>query len=375
MQYSYHYPALEEILSLYKKEQLKNVYILGCQHILEPQAKMIELIHEYSVPKENIFMFGKIYSTSNEVLKNLSLEGFNISQPEFNSNISFDLQHSENSRKEFIRFLSLIKNPSKIVILDDGGELLKVVNDKFNLIPEGVPVLGVEQTSSGFRKLEKSKINFPIFNVARSNVKLIKESPLIAELGCQRVIDVFEKYNIENPRVLVVGLGPIGANMLSILSSKGYFVLGYDIAHHDAEDIVNLIKNNDINTVIGAVGANIVDSNKIEEIKDIIKHNVYLISMSSADREFPAVYVREKANSFSGVHSDVIWENIILVNNGFPITFKGNVYESTPKEIEKTIGLLLGSTLESVFSSEGLSNGFIDVPKYIIDIIEKYESN
>lgn len=97
--------------------------------------------------------------------------------------------------------------------------------------------------------------------------------------------------------------------------------------------------------------------------------------MSSADREFPAVYVREKANSFSGVHSDVIWENIILVNNGFPITFKGNVYESTPKEIEKTIGLLLGSTLESVFSSEALSNGFIDVPKYVIDIIEKYESN
>ena len=107
-----------------------------------------------------------------------------------------------------------------------------------------------------------------------------------------------------------------------------------------------------------------------------MNHKLLLVSMSSADREFPAVYVRKNAggkNAHVGVHQDVIWDNLVLINNGFPITFKGKRYESTPKEIEKTIGLLYGSTLEAITALVPAHKGFVDIPTNITAILEANE--
>jgi hypothetical protein len=227
-----------------------------------------------------------------------------------------------------LRLSSIIKTGNRHSILI--GELLKIVNDEFSSISKNISVVGIEQTSSGFRKLEKSQVHFPIFNVARSAVKLIKESPLIAQLGCERMVDVFNQYSINEPRILVVGLGPMGSNTLSIFKEKGYFSLGYDIAHHDKSELVHLIRDNTINVVVGVTGSNILDEKQLQEIKDLLGHQLYLISMSSADREFPTTYIRSHGIASSEIHGDVVWDNLILINNGFPITFKGNRYESTP---------------------------------------------
>lgn len=371
----YNYPLLKEISNIYEsdKDLAKDTYILACQHLLQPQARMFELLVDFGIPKENIYIFGKVYSTSKEVLKELIDAGFIVDQDIFNQTTSFDVVHKENCEKQFISFLSKIPSLAKIIILDDGGQLLSVANDMFESIPVGTEVVGVEQTSSGFRKLERSLLHFPIFNVARSSIKLIKESPLIADLGCRRIIEVFDHYKIKEPRVLVVGLGPLGSGVISILDSKGYFTLGYDVAHHGASEIVDLIKKNDINVIIGVTGSIILDQQKLEQINNALNYNLYLISMSSSDREFPAVFIRKNSSIPLGVHSDGLWDNLVLINNGFPITFKGNRYESTPQEIERTIGLLYGSVLEAAKNDLNKDGGFIDVPQKIIGILEKHE--
>lgn len=375
MKSSYQYPLLEKISELYEPNEgtFDDVYILACQHILEPQAKMFELISDFSIPKENIFIFGKIYSTSNEVLNELLRNNFKVSKPIFDSARSFDIEHRENCENEFGKFLSAIQDPSKIIILDDGGELLKVVNDRFDSLPSGAVVIGIEQTSSGFRKLENVELHFPVFNVARSAVKLIKESPLIADLGCRRIADVINQYSVLEPRVLVVGLGPMGSNTLSILNAKGYFTLGYDIAHHDKTELIDLVKNNKINVIVGVTGTNILSEKQLQEIKDILDHNLYLISMSSADREFPTTQIRQNGVIPKEIHGDVRWDNLILINNGFPITFKGNRYESTPIEIEKTIGLLMGSVFYGIVNNFNNLSGIIDVPVELESMINKQE--
>lgn len=375
MEKPYNYLLLGEISRHFepKKTSFENVYILACQHILEPQAKMFELLVDFGIPKQNIYIFGKIYSTSKEVLKELSDKGFSAVQPSFNQSISFDLEHSENCKNRLDFFLSKINAQAKIIILDDGGELLKVVNDRFDSISKDVSLVGIEQTSSGFRKLEKSQVHFPIFNVARSAVKLVKESPLIAQLGCERMISAFNQYSISEPRILVVGLGPLGSSTLSVFKEKGYFVLGYDVAHHDKSELVHLIRDNNINVLVGVTGSNILDEKQLQEIKDILDYKLYLISMSSADREFPAIYIRNHGIASSEIHGDVIWDNLVLINNGFPITFKGNRYESTPEEIERTIGLLYGSTLEALTNNETGELGFIDVPNSVTGILDKHE--
>jgi hypothetical protein len=95
--------------------------------------------------------------------------------------------------------------------------------------------------------------------------------------------------------------------------------------------------------------------------------------MSSADREFPTTYIRQHGIVPKEIHGDIMWENLFLINNGFPITFKGLRYESTPAEIERTICLLYASTLEAVSGSSGIKNGFVDVPAAVTKISESHE--
>ncbi len=371
MKSTYNYPILKIVVDLYEKKNkndLKNIHIIACQHLLEPQAKMFELLVDFGIPKSNIQIFGKIYSTSIEVVKQLTDKGFIVSSPVFFSEKSFDIQHTQNCKDEFQRFISDLKSDcSKIIILDDGGELLKTVQENFDKIPNSIKVIGVEQTSSGFRKLENDKLKFPIFNVARSDKKLVQESPFICSLGCQRVFEVFEKYEIKNPRILIVGLGPIGSNMFSILQTQGYFTIGHDINSSENQDLIELIKKNNVNIIIGATGSNILNESQINSLNEKLNDSIYLISMSSSDREFPASYIR-KNHIIKSAHDDITFNSIILINNGFPITFKGNSYESPPQEIELTIALLLGSILESS-TSEYKENIFLDVPEEINSLL------
>ena len=90
--------------------------------------------------------------------------------------------------------------------------------------------------------------------------------------------------------------------------------------------------------------------------------------MSSSDREFPSAFLRQESPQDALTHSDAQWKNIVLVNNGFPITFKGKRYESTPLEIERTIALLYGSALYASLNTVG-ENGFVEVPKIVTDAI------
>ena len=150
--------------------------------------------------------------------------------------------------------------------------------------------------------------------------------------------------------------------MLSILNTKNYFTVGYDIAHHDISSIDSLIMNNSINIIVGATGSNIITRSDIKSMNGLLKHNLYLISMSSSDREFPTIYIRENGTKSSEIHDDIIWDSIVLVNNGFPITFKGNMFESLPEDIERTIGLLYGSVLQAI-SSNVQGVGFIETPE------------
>lgn len=369
----YNYPLLKSISDLFRLEthrRCESVYICACQHILEPQKIMFEFISIFGVPKDNIHILGKIYSTNREVLKELGDEGFIITQPDFHRNISFDEQHKINCHNFFSNFIGRVPAGSRVIVIDDGAVLLTIANDHMSRIDKNMDFVGIEQTSSGFRKLEGVKLNFPIINVARSPIKLDKESPLIARLGCERINRMIRKYNIQDPRILIVGLGPIGNNTFFILTEEGYPVIGHDITFDSETEIVELIRVNKINIVIGATGVNIIDKQQVQRLNNL-GWPIYLISMSSSDREFPAVFLRKDDKPNTDIHSDIKWENIMLTNNGFPITFEGNRYESTPIEIEKTIALLYGSVLYAILND--LNNcELTDVPKIITENIDRY---
>jgi len=351
----YNYPLLQRVFGYFKHipHNVKGVYLVCCQHLLEPQLRMFEFLIDFGFEPDKIIVLGKAYSTNNEILKELKNKKVKVFQPEF-SGESFDKEHKNNCDM----ILKQIPKETRIIILDDGAELITSFSKNKNVL------FAVEQTSSGFRKLENKKIDFPIINVARSDTKLIQESPFIARLCFERIKDYLQDQKINNPSILVVGLGPIGEAVREIFKQNYFSIQGFDIKYGHG-DLIKMILEMRPDIVIGATGSPILIQKDIEKISSFDKR-VHFISVSSSDREFPVSFFRKNKE----IHEDVTYKNITFVNNGFPITFKGNRYEGTPMEIEKTICLLGGSVIYG--ATHNIKNkGFVNVPEELEKLINK----
>lgn len=349
----YNYPLLRKVFDNYKDHglDLSNVRLYSCQHLLGPQLEMYKLLISFGIQPQNIIALGKAYSTNTQVMNSLKGLGVRVMQPEF-SGISFDQEHINNCEI----MLSEVLDTHRNVILDDGGQLILTLKDK-------KIEFAVEQTSSGFRKLEGVTLDFPMYNVARSPIKLLEESRLIGLLSLSRVEDYIRDKGIVSPKIVIIGLGPIGNSLLKIFKEEGKDIVGFDVETKKGQ-ILSYIDDNKVDVVIGATGTMLFNASDLDEIKG--GHVCHLISVSSSDREFPVTHFRKHEN----VHEDVKYKNFIFVNNGFPINFKGNKYESTPVEIEKTIALLLGSVLHGLAKGSTGQKGIISVPDELEKLVD-----
>jgi len=349
---AYSYPLLKKVIGHYgKSTKASDYYLVCCQHFLEPILKMMEALVAFGFDPKKIIMLGKTYSTNEGIRQEIANLGITALQPAF-SGIAFDDEHKNNCRQ----LLKLVPGDATSIVLDDGGELIKAFMESDKKV-----FFAVEQTSSGFRKLEHETIPFPTVNVARSATKLLLESPLVARMCLERIQDYLKDKNIANPSMLVVGLGPIGENILEVFQQYGFTMRGFD-TKHGHEDLLGVIKEMRPDVVIGATGSHILEKDEVEEL--ISEKSIHFISVSSSDREFPVVPFRSPNN----IHDDVAYKNIVFVNNGFPITFKGNRTELAPIEIEKTMCLLGGAVAYGVIKPYQ-ENGIIRVPADLEDLI------
>jgi len=350
----YQYPLLKKIFNYYKRDKidLSDFYLYTCQHLLNPQYEMYKMFIKFGFEPKNITVLGKIYSSNVEIIENLKSLGIQTIQPDFD-NTPFDKEHKKNC-KFVVRDMS---PKHKNIILDDGGCLIneaKIKNIYF----------AVEQTSSGFNKLKKVKLNFPVLNVARSKTKLTQESPIIARQALERISAYIQNNNINSPKIIIIGLGAIGNAVYQAFSEEDYNIKGFDI-ETDKKDILLYMKEEKPDIVIGATGTKLLDKTDIENLES--NHTYHFISVSSSDREFPVYYFRKNEK----VHDDIKYNNFVFVNNGFPISFKGNKYELTPIEIEKTIALLMGSVFYGISQKNCMNKGIINVPAELENLINE----
>jgi S-adenosylhomocysteine hydrolase len=357
---NYSYPKLKKIDALFTDVQnFDKVAIIACQHLLEPQKIMLEHVIARGVLPENIFILGKAYSSNNSIVSELSEMGILVAQPSYDPTASFDVQHAQNCDLVFSDALRKVSGFERIIILDDGGVLLSRALQEHNT----ARFIGIEQTSSGFRKLENQDVTFPIFNVARSEIKLEQETPFIIDVGLPRIMEALSSYKIESPRFLIVGLGPIGLELKNRLE-KIFPVIAYD-KNDGEQNIVEMVLENNINIVIGATGSQVISHDGIFELNKRLDNNILLISISSSDREFE-VWKLRGLFKYHQIHDDITFEKITILNGGFPITFKGNRLEAMPEWIENTISLLYAGVLLGISSSD-LEKGILSIPDIIND--------
>lgn len=353
----------------FSEVRLDDVTLIACQHLLGTTLDMLEVLYAHGLKPENTYILGKCYSTNGSVYRELQRRGIQVSplSARYDSQLSFDEQFLSYV-EEFISGIVAstgLSNSDKIILLDDGAELLLYANDFFKNYEK---IIGIEQTSSGFQRLKDTKLNFPVINIARTQAKLSLESPMIAEVTVAKMLQRMREKESKGLKVLVVGQGPIGKAIVKLLPAA------YDVDTYDLESHGNHFpgsytnKLDEFDVIMGATGQPILQPGDFSRLKK----DVILVSCSSSDREFSAAYLRRLAKASSNCHQDVVVDGLMLLNSGFPINFDGGLHSVAPEKIQLTRSLLLAGIFTAV--QGGAEKGLVSLNSNFEDrIIDRYQ--
>jgi len=304
---------------------------------------MLEFV-KMGVSFQHIHLIGKCYSTNPLILTQMLSEGFNVSPSSvsFENDEPFDIQYTRYLARFLQKTLKKIdpKKFRKIIILDDGGDLILQSQE---ILKDCSRLVGIEQTTSGYEKLKKSNLKFPIINVARSETKLIYESPIIAKLVVDKIYRSLKKLSLKPKNVLLIGNGAIGQNIHRFLIGH-LDIQVYDknecLSNVTGHDFKNILKNFDM--IIGCTGREVISDNDYH----LLKKNAVLASASSSDREFDAGCVR-KGLKPSSCHSHLLINGINLLNCGFPINFDDDYSTVDSEHFQLTRSLLSAAIFQA----------------------------
>lgn len=335
-------PLLEYLVQHNNHNAFTGVGVIACQHLLSTTVDLFLSMKKLGLDLSSTYVLGKAYSSHPQVARKLQKVGANVSSLSFSfdSSKSFDQQYGRYVAQHVQQSLRALKakGVKRIILLDDGGILIRYCKQRTG----SLTIIGaVEQTSSGYTSLKNIKTRFPIINVARSPVKLKYESVMIADEVVSRLMKYIRQVRWLNPRIAILGLGPIGQNIKKKIKPYSS-VKTYDFKKHSASRLTNLLHTSNI--IIGATGATVLP---------VTWHNkllrpVILVSASSSDREFDAVYLRRQVYKKYGIHAHLHFNGIHLINNGFPINFDGQKDNVQPQKIQLTRALLLAACIQAV---------------------------
>lgn len=338
-------PLLEAIGNTFSSTvnplELNSVYLIACQHMLAPQLEMFRLFIKLGVPVSQITILPKIYSANSGIINELRQLGCTIqdSALEFHPSQSFDSFHLEQCNKLALSVINSAPSHSKIIILDDGGMLISSFAEWTKRLKLKLNIRAVEQTASGKNILLTKELPFMVTSVASSIEKIQIETDYIIRHSMVRILEYFTEHKISRTaRVLVLGKGPIGTTVSQALKNENYNCSAYDIL--EGKSPFHMCN---FDVIIGATGKNSVSTAMLSKLKS----GVNLISISSSDREFPSVHIRNNSISGEKVHDTFVYKtnNVHLANGGFPITFKGNRIECHPFEMDVTKMKLLEAVI------------------------------
>lgn len=351
------FPLIEFSSSFFEDQALENYYIIGVQHILGTTHEMFKALFKKGLKRENLALIGKCYSTDPEVFQAMIAEGIDICESSFHfdSHVSFDEMFKNNIRRFLLRRKDKLNSQGfdKIIILDDGGELLEMIEE---FLERRENVIGIEQTSSGYNKLIDKQHVLPIINLARAEVKKTMESPIIISAAMTQLQRKLKELSHRPQKILIMGNGVLGSKIRSLLNGS-YVVHMFDVDREKSdfsqEQLHERLKEYD--AIIGCTGRT---SLSIAEHLHL-KKGCVLISVSSSDREFDAISLRKRTSKARNCFEDIEVDGIRLLNCGFPINFTGEGEKEDSKLIQLTRALIISSIQQaSVCQAQP---GFVDM--------------
>jgi hypothetical protein len=203
--------------------------------------------------------------------------------------------------------------------------------------------------------------------MARSETKLVLESPMIAAAIAHKLQDYVRENYLSPQRVLVLGVGSIGFQISNILE-KNYILYRYDIEESRSdvgkERLEAILSTVDI--IIGCTG----ESALLPQHYNLLKRPVVLVSASSSDIEFSAVYLRRQAPRTEDTHKNIVVDDVLLLNCGFPLNFDGSKQIIPIRDIQLTEALVLGAVC--LAQQQKYSPGLVEYKEEVQHKIREY---
>jgi 8-oxo-dGTP pyrophosphatase MutT (NUDIX family)/S-adenosylhomocysteine hydrolase len=296
------------------------------------------LKHEF---ESEILFLNKTYSIDKNILKS-------IEKITYNKKVS--------SETEVISLLNGIFIEKEVIIFDLSAIMYNII-DK---IENNSRITIIEDTKNGI--LYSNKQDATRFSIANSVFKKQIENPAVARSIFSSSLKYLRDRSIEidrNAKILILGIGSIGLNLMHLFSKISHNTYGYDRDYSqlllanifNLKTIDNLENISEFDFIFGVTGEKVVLFKKDLEL---LKNNTYLVNCSSGKFEFESDFFKNRNVIVENNTEKVeVRENefIFRTNLGYPINFYDNI--GTDKNVINSVfAYMLDFVIELVLSKK-----------------------
>jgi S-adenosylhomocysteine hydrolase len=231
--------ALDALVDLHRAAQpLKDAKVLVLQHLYASTQSILDAAVACGARPADITVMGKPYSGSMQVAASMVEKGFQLVVPSLHQSEFSDHEGHMDAivLEQVTRLLKESAPGQKLLVLDDGGHVAKVVHERF---PDDAHRFRfVEQTQRGATVVKDvaahvaGGLKAPVVNVAESRAKKDHESPSIGYSVWKETRAILDKLEVQGASVpksaTVLGFGAVGTQVAEELKAAGYDVHVYD---------------------------------------------------------------------------------------------------------------------------------------------------
>jgi len=212
-------PALMAICDKYKKDMpLQGAKIIGCIHMTIQTAVLIETLTELGA--EVRWSSCNIYSTQDHAAAAMAEKGIPV----------FAWKGETEEEYNWCIEQTILKNGipwDANIVLDDGGDLTKILHDKYPDMLQSIHGISEETTTGILRArimLEHGELKTPIINVNDTVTKCKNDN----KYGCRHSLnDAIKRgtdHLLSGKKALVIGYGDVGKGSSASLSQENVIV-------------------------------------------------------------------------------------------------------------------------------------------------------
>lgn len=265
---------------------LKDVAIIWRDHFLEENIGLLNGFVKLGVAPSDILALDKGDSTLHRFeIKNTFIKmGFNV---DVLDNASVNDQHLMKLGYDIINDFISTRKDKKVIILDDGAIITKILNEhKFNNI-----ISVIELTEMGLRRINKlDKIDYPVLNVAKTQLKRNLTYPEISNSIFVRIIELLGGEKLVGKSVLLCGYGDMGEILADRLKNYGCrvsvvdpdimrLIIAGERGFNTYRTILEAVKDNSPFLIVGASGYNSIT----KDIFEYLGEKTYFTGGATAD--------------------------------------------------------------------------------------------